>query len=75
MDGQPMNRLWIDQNVCTGHRRCYSLAPELFDDGDDGYGTVSAPGNQIDDTSVVDAGEAVRSCPEGAVHLEANPEP
>jgi hypothetical protein len=36
---------------------------------------VSAPDDQIDDTRVGAAEEAVRSFAKGVVHLEANPEP
>ena len=34
-------KLRIDESVCTGHGRCYSLVPELFEPDDRGYGVVT----------------------------------
>ncbi|MFC5749009.1 ferredoxin [Actinomadura rugatobispora] len=34
----------IDSERCQGHGRCYDLAPELFGDDKEGYGTVLADG-------------------------------
>jgi ferredoxin len=30
-------RIVFDRTACTGHGRCYALAPEVFDADDDGY--------------------------------------
>jgi ferredoxin len=30
-------RIEVDPDVCTGHGRCYSLAPEVYEPDDDGY--------------------------------------
>ena len=30
-------RIVVDPDACTGHGRCYSLAPGVFDADDDGY--------------------------------------
>jgi ferredoxin len=30
-------RLELDRDRCTGHGRCYSLAPDLFDCDEEGY--------------------------------------
>ena len=32
----------IDPERCTGHGRCYALAPELFDCDDEGHAEVRA---------------------------------
>jgi len=62
-------RLQIDLDACTGHGRCYSLAPTLFEpDAEDGHGVVLNDG-------VVPAGDedaarrAVANCPERAITL------
>ena len=34
----------IDSGRCQGHGRCYDLAPELFGEDAEGYGTVLADG-------------------------------
>jgi ferredoxin len=61
-------KLRIDESVCTGHGRCYSLAPELFDCDERGHGLVTVP--DIDDSRRSDALLAVQNCPERAISLE-----
>ena len=59
----------IDHDRCTGHGRCYVLAPELFADDDEGYGQVIGDG-QVAPEQEEAARKAVASCPERAVILE-----
>ncbi|MGH9081122.1 MAG: ferredoxin [Acidimicrobiales bacterium] len=61
-------RIAIDAERCTGHGRCYSLAPELFDCDDRGYGIVPDPDVPVglDDQ----ARTAAANCPERAVSVE-----
>jgi len=61
-------RIRIDTNACTGHGRCYALAPEVFDTDDDGYGQVAHA--EIGPDQEAAARKAVLSCPERAVSLE-----
>lgn len=35
-----MSRVSVDPDLCTGHGRCYSLAPEVFDADDVGHCVV-----------------------------------
>ena len=55
----------FDVEACTGHGRCYTLAPEFYEADDDGY--------CIDPTGPVpvaleDAADlGVLNCPEGAI--------
>lgn len=30
-------KIEVDPDVCTGHGRCYSLAPDVYEADDDGY--------------------------------------
>jgi ferredoxin len=63
-------RVRIDTDRCTGHGRCYSLAPELFEANDeDGYGLVIGDGTVSDDQRAI-AVKAVNNCPERAIELE-----
>ncbi|ODU06846.1 MAG: hypothetical protein ABS81_03340 [Pseudonocardia sp. SCN 72-86] len=57
-------RIAIDYDRCTGHGRCYMLAPELFDADDEGR-----PFLLDDEPADHDAGAraAVRNCPEAAI--------
>jgi ferredoxin len=61
-------RLRIDESLCTGHGRCYALAPQLFDADDRGYGVVTCA--VVPDALVGQAQTAQQNCPERAVFLE-----
>lgn len=61
-------RIEIDRGRCSGHGRCYMLAPELFDSDDDGFPVVL-----VEDAEPFgdDAANAVSNCPEQAIALRA----
>lgn len=61
-------KLRIDADACTGHGRCYSLAPELFDADDCGHGTLLA--EEVPEALSERARVAVANCPERAISLE-----
>ena len=65
----PRMKIRIDTDLCTGHGRCYSLAPALFDCDDEGFGQVIDE-NVAPDLEA-DARRAVANCPERAISLEA----
>ena len=63
-----MLKLAIDAAGCTGHGRCYSVSPGLFEPDDFGNGVVIA---DVVPESVADvARRAFLSCPERAVSVE-----
>jgi ferredoxin len=62
-------RVSIDHDRCTGHGRCYVLAPELFVDDDEGYGQVIGDGTVAPEHADA-ARKAVQGCPERAVLLD-----
>jgi ferredoxin len=57
----------IDQSKCTGHGRCYALAPDVFEADDSGYGTVTRP--DVDGAELDEARLAEHNCPEGAISV------
>ena len=61
-------RVQIHSQLCQGHGRCYDLAPGLFGEDDDGYGTVRGDG-VVPTESGPDARRAVLNCPEHAIQL------
>jgi ferredoxin len=61
-------KITLDTERCTGHGRCYSLAEELFDCDDRGYGTVRFP--EVPEGLEAQARTAVANCPESAITLE-----
>ncbi|MGC8512005.1 MAG: ferredoxin [Acidimicrobiales bacterium] len=62
-------KIHIDENLCAGHGRCYTLAPELLDSNDEGYPTRL--GEDIDVTPQLEdaAQRVVANCPEGAIRI------
>jgi ferredoxin len=58
----------IDSERCTGHGRCYTLAPEVFDADDDGYGVVRVA--DVRPALEEQARLGMRNCPEGAISIE-----
>jgi ferredoxin len=58
-------RIEVDPGKCTGHGRCYTLAPEVFDADDDGYCATRAldvPAG-LEDKATLGA----TNCPERAI--------
>ena len=62
-------RLAVDANECTGHGRCYSVAPDLLTFDDEGYVTVRGDSIEVPADQAAAAEEAAGSCPEGAISL------
>ena len=58
-------KLMIDADRCTGHGRCYSLAPDLFDPDDEGHGLVNV--SEVPAEREHQAGMCIANCPEGAI--------
>jgi ferredoxin len=58
-------RITVDQEACTGHGRCWSLAPEVFEADDDGY--CSTREVEVPNGHEEQARRAALSCPERAI--------
>ncbi|GAA2453995.1 ferredoxin [Actinomadura vinacea] len=58
----------IDPERCQGHGRCYDLAPGLFVDDEEGYGTVLGDG-AVPPGKERDARRAAANCPERAIDV------
>jgi ferredoxin len=58
----------IDSNLCSGHGRCYTLAPDVFGSDDNGYSLlkVSDVPTELEDQ----ARSGVANCPERAISIE-----
>jgi ferredoxin len=61
-------RIVIDSQRCTGHGRCYTVAPMLFSDDERGYGQVIDAGDVPPEHEKA-ARQAVAACPEAAISL------
>ena len=60
-------KLHIDADACTGHGRCYVLAPEVFEPDDEGHSVGLV--DDIPDDLLDKARLAVANCPESAITL------
>jgi ferredoxin len=65
-------RLCVDADACTGHGRCYTLAPQLLDSDDEGYVTIRGASIEVPEDLRGLAEEVEGSCPEGAISLVAD---
>jgi ferredoxin len=58
-------RIEVDGDACTGHGRCYTLAPAVYEPDDEGYcATRSA---EVPPEEEERARQAARNCPERAI--------
>lgn len=62
-----MTRVEVDVERCTGHGRCYDLAPEVFEPDDRGHGRVIVGLNIVDENK---ARAAAQACPEQAIRID-----
>jgi ferredoxin len=62
-----MTRVSVDPDLCTGHGRCYTLAPDVFDADDCGHSVVRVAdvSGQLEEHAV----NAEQNCPEQAITL------
>jgi ferredoxin len=60
-------RVVVDGDRCTGHGRCYILAPEVYDADNDGY---SLPGvRNVPAGLETKARHGAANCPEDAIEV------
>ncbi len=62
-------RIVLDDDVCTGHGRCYAVAPEVFDADDAGHCVVRAEGGEVPADLADKARAGAANCPEGALTI------
>jgi ferredoxin len=60
-------RIRINEAACTGHGRCYALAPEIFQPDDQGHSVALF--TDVPDELCDKARNAVDNCPERALAL------
>lgn len=64
-------KIVLDENKCSSLGMCESVAPDVFEVGDDGSLTVLAPEQPEDQRALME--EAVAACPTGALSLTDSP--
>ncbi|EUA10039.1 4Fe-4S single cluster domain protein [Mycobacterium kansasii 732] len=62
-----MTRVSVDRDRCTGHGRCYTLAPDVFDADEVGHSIlrVAEVSGELERHAVMGA----ENCPERAITL------
>lgn len=60
----------LDEEVCVGHGRCYALAPDVFDADDQGHCALRFDDEDLPESLVDLARQAVANCPEDALVAE-----
>ena len=60
-------KLRIDSEACTGHGRCYVLAPDVFEPDDEGHSLALV--DDIPPALLDQAQLAVANCPESAITI------
>jgi ferredoxin len=60
-------KLGLDVERCTGHGRCYALAPNVFDADDHGHCVLLAA--EVPPAHQREARAAVLNCPEDAIAI------
>lgn len=61
-------RIGVDAAACSGHGRCYDLAPDVFDADEEGHVTLLIEG-EVPVALEKDARIAVANCPERALSV------
>jgi ferredoxin len=62
-------KIFIDPEECTGHGRCYRMAPDLLTYDDEGYVAIRGEAIDVPAGQAEFAEEAEGTCPEGAISL------
>lgn len=62
-------KLHIDENLCAGHGRCYTLAPELLEANDEGYPIGLGGDFDVDPALEEAALRVIANCPERAIGI------
>jgi ferredoxin len=62
-----MTHIAVDADRCTGHGRCYTLAPDVFDADEFGHAVLLVA--EVSDDLEAQAVAGERNCPEQAIAL------
>ena len=62
-------RVTVDADVCTGHGRCYALAPDVFGPDDFGHCEILVSDGEVPEGLEAQARTGRDNCPELAIAL------
>lgn len=59
----------VDEARCTGHGRCYTIAPEVYSADEDGFNAVRGTATAVAPEQEGAAELGARACPEQAIEI------
>ena len=59
----------VSAELCTGHGRCYALAPDVYAPDDEGYNAARGETLEVADDQAQNAARGARGCPERAIEV------
>lgn len=62
-------RIYVDESLCSGHGRCYTVAPEVFSADDDGFSLQRGQEFDVASDKEAMARAGAAACPEGAIKI------
>lgn len=62
-------KLHIDQDLCSGHGRCYTLSSNIVQADEDGFPVQRGQDIDVGAGDAEDGRRIVANCPEGAIKL------
>lgn len=62
-------KLYIDETLCSGHGRCYTLSPQLLEPNDEGFPNRLGEEFEVPPGLEADGEKIVANCPEGAIRV------
>lgn len=65
-------RVELNRERCSGHARCFAVAPEVFDIDEDGF-CLPLPNGPLSSDLEAAARNGVDACPENALRLLEEP--
>jgi ferredoxin len=60
-------KVTVSAELCSGHGRCYALAPDVYAPDDEGYNSARGETLEVADDRAQNAARGARGCPEQAI--------
>lgn len=64
-----MMKIHFDENLCSGHGRCYTLSPNLVQPNDEGFPEQLGQDLEVPEADEEAGRRVVANCPEGAIKV------
>lgn len=68
--GKSDMKVAVDAALCSGHGRCYSLAPEVFHADESGFCAQRGTAFNVSAEHHAAVRDAASNCPEGAIEVK-----